>query len=79
MRPDANRFLWAALFLVFLHLACYMACYKLSTERIVMPENKQEKMNLGKTVKGLVKNKPLIWILIASLFFMMIYNADWYG
>ena len=44
-----------------------MACYKLTTERIVAPENKAEKVSMGKTMKGLVKNKPLMWILVASL------------
>ena len=41
--------------------------FKLTTERIVAPETEKEKGNFGKTMKGLVKNKPLIWILIASL------------
>jgi glycoside/pentoside/hexuronide:cation symporter, GPH family len=70
--PDANRFFLGAIAFGILALACYMACYKLSTERIVMPERKEgEKANLGKTVKGLVKNKPLVAILAASLLIMM--------
>ena len=50
-----------------LAIACYMACYKLSVERIVMDETNKPKVNLGKTMKGLVKNKPLIVFLVASL------------
>lgn len=66
---DANRMLMAAVIFGVLAIACYMACYKLSTERIVAPE--KEKVNMGKTMKGLLKNKPLIFILIASLLFMV--------
>lgn len=50
-------------------LACYIACYNLSTERVIVPESAEEKTKLSKTLKGLVKNKPLLWILIASLVF----------
>ena len=67
---DANRmFMTAAVFGVFA-MACYLACYKLTTERIVVPEMAKGEKNFGKTLKGLVKNKPLIWILVASLIFM---------
>jgi GPH family glycoside/pentoside/hexuronide:cation symporter len=70
-KVDANRILMAAVLFGILAISCYMACVKLSTERIVMPESEKQKTNLGKTIKGLVKNKPLITILIASLLFMM--------
>ncbi|MBB6283705.1 MFS transporter [Geobacillus subterraneus] len=68
---NANRFFLAAVIFGILSLVCYMACYKLSTERIVLQESESTKLNLGKTLKGLLKNKPLIWILIASLTFMV--------
>ncbi len=68
---DPNRFLMGAIIFGILSISCYMACYKLSTERIVAPERKKEKGNFAKTVKGLVQNKPLIWILISSLLFMV--------
>lgn len=48
-----------------------MACYKLTTERVVIPESKEKQSNLGITFKGLLKNKPLISILTASLIYMM--------
>ncbi|MCM3693681.1 MFS transporter [Neobacillus niacini] len=70
-KADANRFLLGAIIFGVLALACYMACYKLSVERIVMDETNKPKANLGKTVKGLGKNKPLIWFLIISLLFMI--------
>ena len=68
---DANRMVMAAAIFGVLALTCYMACIKLTTERVVAPEHPKEKGNFGNTVKGLVKNKPLIWILIASFAFMI--------
>lgn len=70
---DANRMFMAAVVFGVLAIACYIACYTLSTERIVVPESKDNKTkgNNRATMKGLVKNKPLLWILIASLIFMV--------
>ena len=70
MRIDS---LLGAIIFGVLAIACYMACYKLSVERIVMDETNKPKVNFGKTVKGLGKNKPLIVFLIASLLFMIVF------
>ncbi len=70
-KADADGFFMAAILFGILSISCYMACYKLTTERIVAPAGSAEKMNLKKTLRGLVKNKPLIAILAASLIFMM--------
>ncbi|MBS4208031.1 glycoside-pentoside-hexuronide (GPH):cation symporter [Bacillus sp. FJAT-50079] len=70
-KADANRFMLGAIIFGILSLSCYMACYKLSTERIIAPVKEKQKGAMGKTMKGLVKNKPLIWILISSLTFMV--------
>lgn len=71
-KMDADRMFMAAILFGVLAIACYIACYKLSTERIAPPvEQGKKKANIGKTMKGLLKNKPLIWILIASLIFMV--------
>ncbi|MBV7509191.1 MFS transporter [Bacillus sp. sid0103] len=70
-KADSNHFLFGALIFGLLSLSCYMACYKLTTERIGADETNKQKINLGQTIKGLGKNKPLIWILIASLTFMI--------
>ena len=70
-KADANGFLMAAILFGILSISCYMLCYKLTTERIVAPAGCAEKMDLKKTMKGLVKNKPLISILFVSLMFMM--------
>ena len=68
---DANRMFMAACVFGVLSICCYMACYKMSTERLAAPVQSQEKGNLKATLKGLMKNKPLLWILVASLLFMM--------
>src|SRR3954447_1079241 len=68
---DANRMLMAAVLFGILAIACYMACVTLTTERIEISEKQPEKGAFMKSVKGLSKNKPLIWILAASLLFMM--------
>ncbi|NHN31506.1 MFS transporter [Paenibacillus agricola] len=70
-KADASRFTLGAILFGILSISCYMACYRLSTERIVIPEGKEQKSNLGKTLKGLLRNKPLITILAASLIFMI--------
>ena len=70
-KADADRFFMAAVIFGLLSISCYMACYKLSTERIVAPAGAAEKMDLKKTMKGLVKNKPLMAILCVSLMFMV--------
>jgi GPH family glycoside/pentoside/hexuronide:cation symporter len=69
-QADANRFLLGAIIFGVLSISCYMACVKLSTERIVAPKREKTKGNFGRTIKGLTKNKPLIWILIISLIFL---------
>ncbi|MEH7276771.1 MFS transporter [Neobacillus vireti] len=69
-QASADGFLMAAVIFGILSYACYLACYKLTTERIVLDEN-ESKAKLGQTIKGLLKNKPLISILGASLIFMM--------
>lgn len=69
-KPDEGRFLLTVIVLAVLAFACYVACYKLSTERILITKKEEKKSNLGTTIKGLLKNKPLITILIASLMFM---------
>jgi GPH family glycoside/pentoside/hexuronide:cation symporter len=70
-KADANHFLLGAVIFGVLAIACYMACYKMTTERIVLEEKTKSQMNLGKTLKGLGKNKPLILFLLAALIFMI--------
>lgn len=70
-KASASGFVMAAVIFGILSYASYLACYKLSTERIMLDENDGPKAKLSKTIKGLLKNKPLISILGASLIFMM--------
>ena len=72
-KADANRFLLGAIIFGVLAIACYLGCYSLSVERIVIDETKKPKVNFGKTVKGLTKNKPLLTFLVASLLFMIVF------
>jgi glycoside/pentoside/hexuronide:cation symporter, GPH family len=69
---SASRMFMMAVIFSVLAFASYMGCVRLSTERIQQPEKKPgEKLSFAKTVKGLVKNVPLITLLIASLLFLM--------
>lgn len=66
-----SRFFMGALIFGILAIACYIACYTMTTERIVVDEADKPKPQKGATIKGLVKNKPLIWFLSGSLIFMV--------
>lgn len=70
-KMDADRMFMAAAVFGVLAICCYIACFRLSTERIVVSEKSRQNLNFSKTMKGLVRNKPLIWILAASLIFMV--------
>lgn len=45
---------------------CYMLCYNMTTERVKV-EQKTEKFDFGALIKGLVTNKALIGIVVASI------------
>lgn len=66
-KADSNRFFIMAVIMAGLAMICYTLCYKLSTERIkpVIPSDK--KGSLGASLKGLMKNRPFIAIVFASL------------
>lgn len=68
---DPNRMLLTAVILGILAISCYMACYYLSTERVTVQERPKERGNTGTTIKGLLKNVPLMWVLVGSLVFMI--------
>lgn len=70
-KADANHFLIGAIIFGILAISSYMACYKLTVERIVMDETAKPKVNFAKTLKGLAKNRPLIVFFIASLAFLV--------
>lgn len=64
-KANSNRFFIVAVIMAVLAMTCYTLCYMLSTERVVVPI--QKKGNLLASIKGLLKNKPFITIVCASL------------
>ena len=52
-------------------ILCYILCYNMCTERVKL-EAKTEKFELGKLIKGLVKNKALIGIVLASICMLLV-------
>ena len=69
---DANRMFMTACIFGVLAIACYIGCYKLSTERIEIPTKKVEKGAFLRSMKSLMTNKPFIWVLTASLLAMLV-------
>ncbi|MBQ2817936.1 MAG: MFS transporter [Clostridia bacterium] len=54
-----------------LAILCYLLCYNMCTERVKV-EQKVEKFDLVKLLKGLVTNKALIGIVIASICMLLV-------
>lgn len=50
---------------------CYMLCYRMCTERVKV-EQKTEKFDFGKLIKGLVTNKALIGIVVCSVCMLLV-------
>ncbi|MDR7870582.1 MAG: glycoside-pentoside-hexuronide (GPH):cation symporter [Tissierellaceae bacterium] len=76
-KADGNRFFIIALIAGILSMICYVLCYKLTTERVIIDEVKSEDFkndsNLIHTFKGLMKNKPLIMLIVIS--FIVIFSS----
>ena len=68
---SADRMFMTACVFGVLAMACYIGCYKLSTERIEAPAKEVKKGDFLRSVKSLVKNKPFLWVLSASLLVML--------
>lgn len=60
-----------ALILSIFAVVCYMLCYTLTTERIKV-EEKAEKFNFAELVSGVIHNKALIGIVLASVFMLLV-------
>ena len=67
---SADRMFMTACIFGVLAIACYIGCYKLSTERIAIPVKEVEKGAFLRSVKSLLTNKPFLWVLAASLLAM---------
>ena len=68
---SADRMFMTACVFGVLAIACYIGCYKLSTERIEAPAKESQKGDFLRSIKSLVKNKPFLWVLAASLLTML--------
>lgn len=51
-------------------IICYLLCFYLVTERVEIPANNQ-KINVGKLVKSLVTNRPLLGIIAAAILLLL--------
>ena len=68
---SADRMFMTACIFGVLAIAWYIGCYKLSTERIEAPAKEVKKGDFLRSIKSLVKNKPFLWVLTASLMTML--------
>ena len=66
--------MWVALALGVIAFVAYILCIKMTTERVVVPVERRERINYWKTLKGFLKNRPLLALCLASfasiVFFM---------
>lgn len=63
---SGNRMALVAGICSILSVVCYLLCYAMTTERVKV-EQKKEKFNLKKLLRGLIHNKALIGIILASI------------
>lgn len=68
---DGNMVAIAALLCSIGAIVCYLLCTFMVTERVKV-EQKTEKFHLGELVKGLVTNKALIGIVLASICMLLV-------
>ncbi len=68
---SGNRMMIAALACSIAAFICYMLCYNLVTERVKI-EQKTEKFDLKKLLKGVATNKALIGIVAASIAMLLV-------
>ncbi len=66
---QGERFTVIAGIFAVVSLICYLVCYALTTERVILqPENYEEHPGLLDTMKGLVTSRALIGIILATMF-----------
>lgn len=66
---SGNRMAIAAALCSAASIICFLLCYFLSTERVKV-EQKTEKFSLRKLLFGLAHNRPLVGIILASVFIL---------
>lgn len=67
---DKTHMRYTAIVFAIVAFICYMICYKSSTERIVTTE-KNEKVKLSATLKGLKNNRALLAIIAAAIVLLL--------
>lgn len=68
---DGNRMTIAALICSIGSVICYMLCYSMVTERVKVGQ-KTEQFDLKSLVRGIVTNKALIGIIVASICMLLV-------
>ena len=63
---NGDILIWVALAMGAVALAVYILCIKMTTERVVVPPERREKINYLKTLKGFITNRPLLALCLAS-------------
>ncbi len=61
-----NRLIWVGIVMGAIAFVAYTLCIKMTTERVSVPAEKREKVNYIKTLKGFLKNRPLLGLCLAS-------------
>ncbi|HDR7794295.1 TPA: MFS transporter [Bacillus luti] len=69
---SGSRFFMISLVFAVLSVICFTLSYKLTTERVTMAESEEQKLDIRSTLKGVIRNKPLIILLAASLTFLVL-------
>lgn len=64
---EGNKLLIGVIILAVISVVVYQLCYKMTKERVVSNPSVSDKVNVGKTIKILLKNRPFIAICIASM------------
>lgn len=62
-----ENFFYIAIAFAALSLLSYVVTLKLTTERIRQPKVKDEKFNYGKVLRSVLKNRPLIGVMVATV------------
>lgn len=66
-----QRFFMIACVFAVAALICYILCYKMTEERVLISAEKKEKVSFSKTVSALVHNKSLIAIIGAAIVLLL--------
>lgn len=68
---SGSKVTFMAFVLSILAVVCYMLCYTLTTERVKV-EQKTEKFNFFELLSGLIHNKALVGIVVASICMLLV-------